>query len=77
MPTSSTCDEFVVNSRSGSAYAGIDGEALELPTPLRFRIHPGGLQMLVPEGNAEASLRRQARDVHLRDLARIATSPAR
>ena len=67
------CQEFVVNSRSGSAYAGIDGEALELPTPLRFRIHPGGLQMLVPEGNAEASVRRQARDVHLRDVVRLAT----
>jgi diacylglycerol kinase family enzyme len=67
------CEEFVVNSRSGSAFAGIDGEALELPTPLRFRIHPGGLRMLVPEGNAEVARRRQARDVHLQDLARMAT----
>ncbi len=67
------CDEFEVNSRSGSVFAGIDGEALELPTPLRFRIHPRGLRMLVPEGNSEASLRRRARDVHLRDLLRLAT----
>jgi diacylglycerol kinase family enzyme len=66
------CEQFVVNSRSGSAFAGIDGEALELPTPLRFQIHPGGLRMLVPEGNAELSLRRQARDVRLRELVRMA-----
>jgi diacylglycerol kinase family enzyme len=62
------CDTFEVRSRSGKAFAGIDGEALELETPLRFRVHPGGLRMLVPEGNIEAALRRQARDVHVRDL---------
>jgi diacylglycerol kinase family enzyme len=67
-----TCDQFEVHSRSGVAYAGVDGEALELPTPLRFRIHPGGLRMLVPEGNEEAVLRRQARDVRLADLVRLA-----
>jgi diacylglycerol kinase family enzyme len=67
------CEEFVVNSRSGSVYAGIDGAALELPTPLRFRIHPQGLRMLVPKGNAEAAVRRRARDVHLRDLLALAT----
>jgi diacylglycerol kinase family enzyme len=66
------CEEFVVDSRSGSAFAGIDGEALDLPTPLRFRIHPGGLRMLVPEGNVEATLRRQAHDVRLGHLARMA-----
>lgn len=68
------CDTFEVRSRSGKAYAGIDGEALELETPLRFRAHPGGLRMLVPEGNIEAALRRQARDVHVRDLVSLATS---
>ncbi len=67
-----SCTEFEVRSRSGSIYAGIDGEALELASPLRFQIHAGGLRMLVPEGNIEASLRRQARDVHLRDLIAIA-----
>jgi diacylglycerol kinase family enzyme len=66
------CDEFEVRSRSGRAYAGIDGEAMELPTPLRFRIHPQGLRLLVPEGNVDASLLRQARDVQLGDLLRIA-----
>jgi len=68
------CDTFEVRSRSGKAYAGIDGEALELETPLRFRVHPGGLRMLVPEGNVEAALRRQARDVHVSDLFALATS---
>ena len=45
-----SCTEFEVRSRSGSIYAGIDGEALELASPLRFQIHAGGLRMLVPEG---------------------------
>jgi diacylglycerol kinase family enzyme len=66
------CEEFVVNSRSGSAFAGIDGEALELPTPLHFHIHPGGLRLFVPEGNAEIALQRQTRDVRLHDLAALA-----
>ncbi len=30
--------------------------------------------MLVPEGNMEAALRRQARDVHVRDLLSLAVS---
>jgi diacylglycerol kinase family enzyme len=68
------CDTFEVRSRAGKAYAGIDGEALELETPLVFRIHPGGLRMLVPEGNIDAAVRRQARDVHVRDLVSLATS---
>jgi diacylglycerol kinase family enzyme len=66
------CETFEVRSRSGKANAGIDGEALELDTPLRFRIHPRGLLMLVPEGNLDAAVRREARDVHVRDLFRIA-----
>ena len=37
-----TTPELEVRSRSGTAYAGIDGEALELPTPLRFRAIRGG-----------------------------------
>ncbi len=61
-----------MTSRSGRVAAGIDGEALELETPLRFRIHPRGLTLLVPHGNLEAALRRQARDVHVRDLLDLA-----
>ncbi|HXX90094.1 MAG TPA: diacylglycerol kinase family protein [Acidimicrobiales bacterium] len=67
-----TADAFEVRSRSGKAFAGIDGEALHLETPLRFRIHPQGLRLLVPKNNPDAAARRQARDVHLRDLVAIA-----
>jgi diacylglycerol kinase family enzyme len=66
------CAEFEVRSRSGKAFAGVDGEALELETPLRFQIHHRGLRMLVPEGNLEAAVRRQAHDVHLRDVLSMA-----
>ena len=67
-----TAPEFEVRSRSGRAFAGIDGEALELDTPLRFRIHPGGLRLLVPEGNHEAVERRRAGNVDLRSLLLVA-----
>ena len=63
-----TTQEFEVRSRSGKAFAGIDGEALELDTPLRFRIHPLGLRMLVPEGNLDIAVRRRARQVSVGDL---------
>jgi diacylglycerol kinase family enzyme len=64
--------EFEIRSRSGSTFVGVDGEALELATPLRFRIHPRGLTLLVPAGNIEAAERRRARDVHVGDLLAIA-----
>ena len=63
-----TTDEFEVRSRSGKAHVGVDGEALELETPLRFRIHPRGLRLLVPKGNLELAVRRGARAVSLADL---------
>ena len=68
-----TASEFEVRSRSGTAFAGVDGEALELPTPLRFRIHHRGLTLLVPEGNLELAEQRRARDVRLGDLVAVAT----
>lgn len=64
--------EFEVRSRSGSAYMGVDGEALEADTPLRFEIHPLGLRMYVPEGNLDEVERRRARNLRLADLAEIA-----
>jgi diacylglycerol kinase family enzyme len=67
-----TAAEFEIRSRSGTAFAGVDGEALEMPTPLRFRIHPQGLTLLVPAGNLEAAERRRARDVHVNDLFAVA-----
>ncbi len=54
-------ETFEVRSRSGKAFAGIDGEALELDTPLEFRTHPRALRMLVPEDVLVASERRRTR----------------
>jgi diacylglycerol kinase family enzyme len=63
-----TASRFQVRSRSGTAFAGVDGEALELPTPLEFKIHPMGLRLLVPKDNLDQAIRRAAREVHIRDL---------
>jgi diacylglycerol kinase family enzyme len=68
-----SCESFEISSRSGTAYAGVDGEALTLDTPMTFRSHPEGLRMLVPEGNIETALRRQSRGVHVRDLVHLAS----
>jgi diacylglycerol kinase family enzyme len=68
-----SCERFEIRSRSGTAYAGIDGEALELETPMSFHSHPQGLRLLVPEGNIEIALRRQSRGVHVRDLVHLAS----
>ncbi len=68
-----TTPAFEVRARSGAAFAGVDGEALTLPTPLRFRAHPQGLRMLVPRGNVAAAQRRQAHAVGIGDLIAVAT----
>jgi diacylglycerol kinase family enzyme len=67
-----TAERFEVRSRSGKAFAGIDGEALELETPLTFEIHPRGLRLLVPKENLTAAERRRARDVSGTDLISLA-----
>ena len=67
-----TATEFEVQSRSGVAFAGVDGEPVQLATPLRFQIHPGGLTMLVPRGNVDAARRRSARDARVGDLVDVA-----
>jgi diacylglycerol kinase family enzyme len=67
-----TATEFEVRSRSGTAFAGIDGEALEMPTPLRLRIEPKGLTLLVPKGNVETAEKRRAHDVGVGDLFALA-----
>jgi diacylglycerol kinase family enzyme len=63
---------FTVTSRSGQIYAGVDGESLNLPSPLEFRSHPGGLRILVPEENLQEADRRRARAVTVRGLADLA-----
>jgi diacylglycerol kinase family enzyme len=67
-----TAERFEVRSRSGKAYAGVDGEALELDTPLTFRIHSRGLRLLVPAGNLTAAEQRRARDISARNLIDLA-----
>ncbi len=62
------CETLEITSRSGTAFAGIDGEALELETPMIFRSHPEGLRLLVPEGNIDIALERQSHEVRLHDL---------
>ena len=67
-----SCERFEIRSRSGTAYAGVDGEALELETPMSFQAHPEGLRMLVPEGNIEIALKRASHGVHLHELVLLA-----
>jgi diacylglycerol kinase family enzyme len=67
-----TTEAFEVRSRSGTAYAGVDGEAMELSTPMTFRIRRGALRLLVPEGNLQIAERRRARNLSVRDVASVA-----
>ena len=70
--TSSPPRRFEVRSRSGTAFAGVDGEALEMATPLVFRIFPRGLRLLVPSENVQAAEGRLARNVGLHELLDVA-----
>lgn len=67
-----TTESFEVRSHTGRAFVGIDGESLELDTPLRFRIHHRGLRIRVPEDTLEAAARRSVRGLDLRDLLAVA-----
>jgi hypothetical protein len=67
-----TAKSFEVRSRSGRAFAGIDGESLDLDTPLEFRIHPRGLRVLVPEESLATAAKRSARGLDLGDLVAVA-----
>ena len=67
-----TCEGFQARSHPGTAYVGIDGEALRLPTPLDFQIHHRGLKLLVPKDNRSEAIRRRAWDPNLQDLLSLA-----
>lgn len=67
-----TAETFEVRSRSGTAFTGVDGEALQMETPLEFRIHPSRLRLLVPEGNLTVAEQRRARDIRAGDLLSLA-----
>jgi diacylglycerol kinase family enzyme len=45
-----SCTELSIEARTGHLRAAIDGEAEMLETPLRFRIEPRALRVLLPEG---------------------------
>jgi diacylglycerol kinase family enzyme len=45
-----SCTELSIEARTGHLRAAIDGEAEMLETPLRFRIEPRALPVLLPEG---------------------------
>ncbi len=68
-----TATTFEVRSRGGKAFAGVDGEALELDTPLEFRIHPNALRMLVPNDVLFVSARRRTRAFSPRHLLAVAS----
>jgi diacylglycerol kinase family enzyme len=56
--------------------AGVDGEALTLPTPLEFQILPGALRVLVPPALGPPAPRVQPhRWSTVRRLVRVAVSP--
>ena len=67
-----TTDTFQIRSRSGTANAGVDGEALTLDTPLDFEIHPKGLSVLVPPENPTTSATTHYRHFGVRGLWDIA-----
>jgi diacylglycerol kinase family enzyme len=69
-------DSFEIRSHGGTALAGVDGEALQLDTPLRFRSHPRGLRLLVPPAVVQEAERRRARQVSVADLVSIAAGRA-
>ena len=43
-----SCTELEIGSALRRVRAAVDGEPLELDTPLRFRVEPGALRVLVP-----------------------------
>ena len=58
--------------RSGKAFAGVDGEALELETPLEFRVQPRALRLLVPADILVVAEHRRARAFGFGDLWAVA-----
>jgi diacylglycerol kinase family enzyme len=67
-----TTKEFVVTSRSGHAFTGIDGEALDLETPLTFESRPSALRIRVPHDSFDRLRKRQGRTLGVKDLLRVA-----
>lgn len=47
--------ELVIETRRGHVRVGIDGELVDLRTPLEFRVRPGALRVLVPDAQAASA----------------------
>jgi diacylglycerol kinase family enzyme len=50
-PSERTGERFVVDAAAPELEAAVDGEPEKLQTPVRFRIEPKALRVLVPEGS--------------------------
>jgi diacylglycerol kinase family enzyme len=60
--TKTTAHEVVVTADTETVRAGVDGEALALPVPVRCRVIPGALRIRVPRERSGAPQERQAVD---------------
>lgn len=67
-----TATSFEIRSHSGRVFAGVDGESLELDSPLTFAIHPRGLRLRVPVESLDVAARRDAHGFDLGDLVDVA-----
>ena len=47
--------ELAVSTRRRVERVSVDGEVMDMPTPLRYRVRRGGLKVIVPEAGAEAT----------------------
>jgi diacylglycerol kinase family enzyme len=63
-------DEVVVESDAESIPAGVDGESVQLTTPVRCRVRPGALRVLVPRDRPGVPA--PAPGLHLPALLRLA-----
>ncbi len=70
-----TCAEAVISADAPRVPAGVDGESLLLPTPVRVRIRPGALRVRVPRDRPGVPAHRPAWS--LARLARLAAPAPR
>jgi hypothetical protein len=57
-----TAEEVVVHADGPTLPVGVDGEALQLPTPVRCSLRPGALRVRVPRGRPGVPAPRPALD---------------
>lgn len=72
--TRATAGEAVIEADEPSIPAGIDGESVWLPTPVRCRVQPGALRVRVPRVRP---VRRPRPPLDWRRLWRLASAPGR